>query len=114
YYIPWAVPTKPSSTDIANYKSFLVSNIVSPPAVPLVGNAWEASGSSYHLRGHPTDRPIFHWFDIRGYTSSGRSTMYEDSVHNAPTVSWYASVPAYSTQASNEIVTILGGRGYVW
>jgi Peptidase_C39 like family len=114
YYIPWSVPTTPSSTDIANYKTFLVSNIVNPPAVPLVGNAYETRSSHYHLNGHPGDRTIFHWFDIRGYTSNGGSTMYEDSVHNATTVSWYQSVPAYSTQPSNEIVTITGGRGYVW
>lgn len=114
YYIPWAVPLTPSSSDIANYKSFLVNNIVNPPAAPLVGNAYEGPGSRFRLTGHPGDRKIFHWFDIRGYTNSGGSTMYEDSVHNATTVSWYAGVPAYSTQPSNEIVTILGGRGYVW
>jgi hypothetical protein len=114
YYIPWSVPYSPSAMDVSNYKSFLVSNIVNPPAAPLIGDAYETSGSQFHLNGHPPDRSIWHWFDIRGYTNSGGSTMYEDSVHNAPTVSWYAGVPAYSTLPSNQIVTIVGGRGYVW
>ncbi len=113
YYIPQAVPVSPSSGDVSNYKSYLLNNINYPMA-PLVGDAWETQTSSYHLTGHPRDRTIFHWFDIRGYTASGANTMYEDSVHNAPTVSWYAGVPAYSTLPSSWIVTIVGGRGYVW
>jgi hypothetical protein len=40
--------------------------------------------------------------------------MYEDSVHNAGSVSWHASVPAYSTLPSSSIVSIVAGRGYVW
>ena len=112
-YIPQAVPGSPSSADISNYKSCLVSDISSDSA-PLIGDAWETANSAYHLVGHPTDRTIFHWFDIRGFTSTGGNTLYEDSVHNATSVSWYASVPAYSTQLSNQIVTIVGGRGYVW
>jgi ABC-type microcin C transport system permease subunit YejB len=112
-YIPQAVPGSPSSADISNYKSGLVFDISSDSA-PLIGDAWETANSAYHLVGHPTDRTIFHWFDIRGFTSTGGNTLYEDSVHNATSVSWYASVPAYSTQLSNQIVTIVGGRGYVW
>ena len=81
---------------------------------PLVGDAWETRSSDYHLVGHPTDRTIFHWFEIRGYQNSGGSTMYEDSVHNATSVSWYAGVPAYSTLPSRQIVFIVSGRGYVW
>jgi hypothetical protein len=41
--------------------------------------------------------------------------MYEDSVHGADDViGWAWAVPAYSTMSSTAIVTILGGRGYVW
>lgn len=82
--------------------------------VPLIGDAWETPYSDYHLVGHPTDRTIFHWFETRGYQKSGASTMYEDSVHNAKSVSWYASVPAYSILPSSWIVSIVAGRGYVW
>lgn len=81
---------------------------------PLVGDAWETKYSDYHLVGHPTDRTIFHWFEIRGYQSYGAATMYEDSVHNASSVSWSAGVPAYSTLPSAQIVSIVSGRGYVW
>jgi hypothetical protein len=40
--------------------------------------------------------------------------MYEDSVHNAKSVSWSSNVPAYSTLPSSWIVSIVAGRGYVW
>jgi hypothetical protein len=114
YYIPEPVPGSPSSGDISNYKSFIVADIGYPPAGPLVGDAWETPSSTYHLVGHPHDRTIFHWFDIRGYNTSGANTLYEDSVHGATSVSWYAGVPAYSTLSSTAIVHIVGGRGYVW
>ncbi len=115
YYIPNAVSGSPSSTEVSNYKTYLVSN-VSAVGAPLIGDAWEVSGGAYHLAGHPQDRPIFHWFDIRGYTSSGASTMYEDSVHGVSIsiISWADNVPAYTTMSSKAIVTIVGGRGYVW
>src|SRR5436190_15885557 len=80
---------------------------------PLVGDAWEAPVGP-HLVGHPTNREIFHWFEIRGYQNSGGSTMYEDSVHGASSISWSGSVPAYSTLATSTVVTIISGRGYVW
>ena len=61
------------------------------------------------------------WFWAHGelvdwptYQSYGAATMYEDSVHNASSVSWSASVPAYSTLPSGQIVSIVSGRGYVW
>ena len=114
YYIPESVPGSPSSGDISNYKSFLVTDVGIAPAGPLVGDAWETPSSTYHLVGHPHDRTIFHWFDIRGYNTSGANTLYEDSVHGATSVSWYAGVPAYSTLSSTAIVHIVGGRGYVW
>jgi len=113
YYIPESVAGSPSSGEISNYKSFLVEDVGNESG-PLVGDAWETPSSTYHLVGHPSDRTIFHWFDIRGYNTSGANTLYEDSVHNATSVSWYAGVPAYSTLSSTAIVHIVGGRGYVW
>jgi hypothetical protein len=115
YYVPIDVPVSPSATDVGFYKLALVTDIWGYFA-PLIGDAWETPYSAYRLRGHPNDRTIFHWFDIRGYTNYGANTMYEDSVHGASPsmISWAASVPAYSTQASAEIVHIVGGRGYVW
>ena len=112
FYVPQPV-SSPTSSAIGTYENDLEPDIYAW-GVPLIGDAWETQASDHHLVGHPTDRTIFHWFEIRGYQDSGRSTMYEDSVHNAKSVSWYASVPAYSTLPSRWIVSIVSGRGYVW
>ncbi len=111
YYVPQPVSSATSSA-IGTYQRDLEMDIAGLRA-PLIGDAWETP-TSYHLTGHPNDRQIFHWFEIRGYQSSGASTMYEDSVHGASSIGWSASVPAYSTLPSSQIVSIVGGRGYVW
>jgi hypothetical protein len=111
YYVPQPVSSATSSS-IGTYKGDLKMDIYAVRA-PLVGDAWEVPGGP-HLVGHPTNRQIFHWFEIRGFQNSGGSTMYEDSVHGASSISWSGSVPAYSTMASGTIVTIVSGRGYVW
>ena len=112
FYVPQPV-SSPTSSAIKTYENDLETDIYAWGA-PLIGDAWETRSSDYHLVGHPTDRTIFHWFEIRGYQDSGGSTMYEDSVHNANSVSWHAGVPAYSTLPSRWIVSIVSGRGYVW
>jgi hypothetical protein len=111
YYVPQPVSSATSSA-ISTYKGDLKLDVYAIRA-PLVGDAWEVPGGP-HLVGHPSNREIFHWFEIRGYQDSGSSTMYEDSVHGASSISWSGSVPAYSTLASSTIVTIVSGRGYVW
>jgi hypothetical protein len=112
YYAPQYVASATSSA-ISTYENDLMYDI-SVVRAPVIGDAWETQYSSYHLNGHPTDRTIFHWFEIRGYYGYADHTLYEDSVHNATTVSWYASVPAYSSLPSYQIVSIVSGRGYVW
>jgi len=111
YYVPQYVAS-PTANAINTYESDLEMDIWALQ-VPLIGDAWEVPNGP-HLVGHPPDREIFHWFEIRGYQGSGGSTMYEDSVHNAASVTWHASVPAYSTLSSSTIATIISGRGYVW
>jgi len=111
YYIPQPVSSA-SSGAISTYENDLESDI-SAIRSPLVGDAWETP-SGYHLTGHPADRTIFHWFEIRGYYGSGGTTLYEDSVHGATSISWSGNVPAYSNLPSSQIVSIVGGRGYVW
>jgi len=111
YYVPQPVSSA-TSNSISTYKGDLKIDIYGVRA-PLVGDAWETPGGP-HLVGHPASREIFHWFEIRGYQNSGGSTMYEDSVHGASSISWSGSVPAYSTMASGTVVTIISGRGYVW
>jgi hypothetical protein len=112
YYVPQPV-SSPSASAISTYANDLELDVYALRA-PLVGDAWETKYSEYHLVGHPTDRTIFHWFEIRGYQGNGATTMYEDSVHDARSVSWSAGVPAYSTLSSAAIVSIVAGRGYVW
>lgn len=112
YYVPQSI-TSPSANAINRYETDLQMDIWAL-RVPLIGDAWETKYSEYHLVGHPTDRTIFHWFEIRGYQGYGAMTMYEDSVHDAKTVSWYASVPAYSTMSSSAVTSIISGRGYAW
>ena len=110
-YIPQPVSAATASA-ISTYVNDLKMDIWAL-RVPLIGDAWETP-TGYHLTGHPSNRQIFHWFEIRGYQSSGVSTMYEDSVHGAASIGWSANVPAYSTLPSSQIVSIVAGRGYVW
>lgn len=112
YYVPQPVSSATANA-IQTYENDLELDIWVYRA-PLIGDAWETPYSAHHLVGHPGNRTIFHWFEIRGYQGSGASTMYEDSVHNASSVTWHASVPAYSTLPSSWIVSIVAGRGYVW
>ena len=112
YYLPQPV-SSPTSKAIGTYENDLEMDIAALRA-PLVGDAWETQYSTYHLVGHPTNRTIYHWFEIRGYQNSGASTMYEDSVHGATSIGWSPNVPAYSTLSSTAIVSIVSGRGYVW
>jgi hypothetical protein len=112
YFVPQALSYAPTSSEISTYKARLVSDIYNVWA-PLIGDAFQTAGSSYHLTGHPTDRTIYHWFDIFGYTASGGYTRYEDSVSGSA-IGWANSVPPYSWQPSNQVATICGGRGYIW
>ncbi|MGC9668044.1 hypothetical protein ACNTMW_15995 [Planosporangium sp. 12N6] len=79
----------------------------------MAGNAYEYHGYP-HLVGHPVDKDIFHWFEIRGYEGYGATTWYEDSVAGASSIGWSNKVPSYSSIDSDKVVTIMDGRGYVW
>src|SRR6185437_1116612 len=111
YYVPQPVASATSST-ITTYENDLELDI-SGIRAPVIGDAWEVPNGQ-HLNGHPGNLQIFHWFEIRGYYGSGGTTLYEDSVHGATSISWSGSVPAYSNLPSGQIVSIVGGRGYVW
>ena len=111
YYVPQSVSSATSSA-ISTYERDLEMD-VSAIRAPVIGNVWEVPNGQ-HLNGHPANLQIFHWFEIRGYYGSGGTTLYEDSVHGATSISWSGNVPAYSNQPSSQIVTMLGGRGYVW
>ncbi|MGC9668042.1 C39 family peptidase [Planosporangium sp. 12N6] len=111
YYAAVNLSGSPSASEKSSYKTRLMSNIDRGWAV--AGDAYEYHGYP-HLVGHPVDKDIFHWFEIRGYEGYGATTWYEDSVAGASSISWSNKVPAYSSLPSDSIVTIMGGRGYVW
>jgi len=79
-----------------------------------VGNTVEYSGSNLHLNGHPTSMTIYHWIAFFGYSSSGASSSYADSIANTTFWSWAPNVPAYSSFSSSSMTTLLNGRGFVW
>ena len=112
-YVAVALPWSPTSKQVRTYENDLVTDINRHGGAPLAGNAYEVPGGP-HLVGHPANQEIAHWFDIRGYRKSGAITVYEDSVHGAPSIGWSAAVPAYSAMSSRTIVYILGARGYDW
>jgi hypothetical protein len=112
-YVAVALPWSPTSAQIRTYENDLVTDINRNGGAPLAGNAYEVPGGP-HLVGHPVNQAISHWFDIRGYSNSGATTDYEDSVHGASSIGWSAAVPAYSALSSAAIVNILGARGYDW
>jgi len=112
-YVAVALPWSPTHRQFRRYRRDLVTDVNFAGGVPLAGDAYEVPGGP-HLVGHPINQEIFHWFDIRGYESSGNTTEYEDSVHGASSIGWAADVPAYSALSSRTIVMILGARGYDW
>jgi hypothetical protein len=109
-YVPVPLAYAPSDAEQAAFRTRLVSNIDHGWAI--AGNAFEVPGGP-HLVGHP-DVTILHWFEIRGYEASGTAAQYEDSVHGADSIGWSDGVPAYTTYNSDTLVTVMGGRGYVW
>jgi hypothetical protein len=112
-YVAVALPSAPTRSQVRAYERNLVTDINHRGGVPLAADADEVPAGP-HLVGHPVNQTIFHWFDIRGYQRYGALTDYEDSVHNASSIGWSASVPAYSTLPSATIVDIIGARGYDW
>jgi hypothetical protein len=112
-YVAVAVPLSPTRSQVRAYERNLVADINHSGGVPLAGDAVEVPGGP-HLVGHPVNQTIFHWFDIRGYQKYGALTDYEDSVHDASSIGWSATVPAYSTLPSATILDIIGARGYDW
>jgi Peptidase_C39 like family len=112
-YVAVALPWSPTSAQIRDFETDLVTDVNHNGGVPLAGNAYEVAGGP-HLAGNPVNQTIFHWFDIRGYKNYGAVTDYEDSVHGASSIGWSTGVPAYSAMSSSAIVNILGARGYDW
>jgi hypothetical protein len=112
-YVAVALPWAPSARQIRTFETDLVTDVNHNGGAPLAGNAYEVAGGP-HLVGNPVNQTIMHWIDIRGYQDYGAVTDYEDSVHNATSIGWGLSVPAYSSLATSTMTDILGARGYDW
>jgi len=97
-----------NDTPTAAQRSTFVSNLKTDIGVfsPVAGNGWEVPGGP-HLVGHPANQEIFHFFEIGGYNDT--QVYYADSANTV-----WNSVPNYSWFDTYTMVTILGGRGYVW
>ncbi|SDT41252.1 C39 family peptidase [Microlunatus soli] len=110
-YYAQGLNTSPTSGEKSTFKTRLVTDV--NDGYGIAGNAWEIANGP-HLVGHPADRQIFHWIPIRGYSNSGGNTHYVDPASGAASISWSGGVPKSSAITTDKMVTILGGRGYVW
>ncbi|GAA3236276.1 C39 family peptidase [Dactylosporangium siamense] len=110
FYVPHGYGSA-TSTEKTNWRSNVAHDIDN--GYPIAGDAYEVVGGK-HLAGHPNSN-IFHWFAVFGYANYGATTNYIDSVSGATSVSWYASVKAYNYDFnSDNLVSIMSGRGYIW
>ena len=108
-YSPVNLSYTPSRTDKDKFKQRLIANVATH-GQGIAGNAWEVPNGP-HLNGHP-NRTIYHWIPVRGYDDAGMTTRYADSVAGS-SIGW-GGVPAYNEIPTDKIVTIFGGRGYIW
>jgi hypothetical protein len=110
YYYYWVdVNYYPTSSDQSNFWNRVQSDIYD--GMPLAGNAYEVYNGP-HLVGHPNSiDAIGHYIEIGGYwyQNSPNQVYYADS---ATTV--WSTVPPYSWIGASTMVTIIGGKGYIW
>ncbi len=106
-YFPVSYPS-----DTTAYMQHMVWSIVARRR-GVLGDAYEVHNDP-HLWGHPDNPdPIGHWFTISGYEDNGNGTNYMDSA----TTVWTGpgGVHGWNTNyPSGDMMSILGGRGYVW
>lgn len=111
WYGPVALPWTPTSAQVNTYEDDLEGDIL--VGYPLMSADLEVAGGP-HLNGQPVNENIDHWVMLRGYSSYGVTTAYEDSATYFDQYPWYWTVPAYSNISSSTLVTIMGGFGYIW
>jgi len=111
WYGPVPLPWTPTAAQTTTYEGDLEGDILD--GYPVVSADLEVAGGP-HLNGQPIDESINHWVMIRGYSSYGATTAYEDSATYFDQSPWYWMVPAYSNISSATLVVIMGGFGYIW
>jgi hypothetical protein len=106
-------PTPPTAQERSDYHGRLADDI-NVFGYAVAGNTVEFAGASNpHLPGHPTTGPtIYHYIEIGGYDETDHTDYFADSATGVPT--WGANVPAYSWYSEYNLMTLMGGRGYIW
>jgi len=106
-------PAPPTARERSDYHGRLAEDILTF-GYAVAGNTVEFSGAANpHLPGHPTTGPpIYHYIEIGGYDQTDATDYFADSATGVP--GWGANVPAYSWYSEYNLVTMLGGRGYIW
>jgi hypothetical protein len=112
YYVFVWVPYSQTSSDHATFRSDVQYDIYY--GMPVSGDAYEEYGflpdgtPNPHLTGHP-NQTIFHWFEIGGFDWAVSKIYYADSA-----TSVWGSVPPFSWYDEATLLSILGGRGFLW
>jgi len=111
----WYVPVGLGSSAVTptQYQNDLMFDIQNN--YPFLGNVDEVFNSA-HLVGHPNQaQTIAHIISVYGYSSSGATTHYADSVAGTTFWAWSGNVPAYSLYTSSVLASqMLIHKGYVW
>jgi hypothetical protein len=109
---PWNPPY-----DVTTFKNDVQFDIYRL-AMPLAGDGVEvygfySNGQPYpHLPGHQitrADSPVYHIFMIGGFDNYSSEIYYADSA-----TSVWTTVQPFNWFDTGTLVTILGGRGYLW
>lgn len=111
WHYDWAQVDTATTAATDTFKDRMSTDIIGGYSV--AGDAVEVSGGP-HLTGHPVNHAtIYHWFDIRGYTSGNDfadRVNYEDSANTV-----WSAVPAYTNGFGTiTLVRIVAERGYYW
>lgn len=108
-----------STNTLSVYENDLPTDIKTgwPVAIGVQENPDTPTSHTPHLVGHPTNITIQHWVGAYGFSNYGATTLYDDSVYNAPSVSWYQDVTSPQNPiSSSDMFTMMeqGGYGWVW
>jgi hypothetical protein len=106
WYVVNPLPGSPSSTDQANFKANLVTDI--NDGFPEADDQYSVPG--YNIGYQPNNQTLYHWWSARGYTGSGGTTYFNDPA------AWSQGRMSYAqtTGGQHTVVVALGGRGYIW
>lgn len=111
-YLPVGIPD--TTITYTMFKNALTQNM--DGGWPLVADAVENyENSGYRLIGHPTDRVIYHWVAVRGYSTWGDNTHYVDSAYQGVGLGEGFNVTQGNQRVTtNAMYQMVKWRGYIW